>query len=148
MLGYLAVNKGFNPFIACLCSGAAGLILGRVAVNREWSDYIERKSRRDNIQYELDCSWQNNDDHQQMSDLYPEAESNQKIAGKTFELLQRGVAAFPARYPEYSSKPPKLDVDIRPWLKEAFNASDREAHVFGAIIAEHFKLLGDTPKAK
>lgn len=73
----------------------------------------------------------------------PEAVSD--IKGAAFERLQRAITAFPARYSDYQSQPPKLKDDVRPWLKEAGLAgNDREAHVFGTIIAEHFKLLGDT----
>ncbi len=68
-----------------------------------------------------------------------------EVSGQTFARLQRSIAAFPVRYPGYQSQPPKLKDDVRVWLKEAALASnDREAHVFGTIIAEHFKLLGDT----
>lgn len=68
-----------------------------------------------------------------------------EINGPTFERLQRAVAAFPARYPDHQLQPPKLKDDVRVWLKEASLASsDREAHVFGTIIAEHFNLLGGT----
>lgn len=68
-----------------------------------------------------------------------------EITGQTFARLQRTIAAFPDRYPHYKSQPPKLKDDVRVWLREAALATnDREAHVFGTIIAEHFKLLGDT----
>lgn len=67
------------------------------------------------------------------------------ITGQTFARLQRAVAAFPARYPDHQLQPPKLKDDVRVWLKDAALASsDREAFVFGTIIAEHFKLSGDT----
>jgi hypothetical protein len=70
------------------------------------------------------------------------------ITGPTFDRLQRAIATFPNRYIEYQTRLPKLDSDVRPWLKEAGLANnDREAHVFGAIIAEHFKLLTDTQKS-
>lgn len=62
-----------------------------------------------------------------------------RIKGETFARLARAVQAFPARYPNYQGQAPKLDRDLRPWLKESKLASgDREAHVFGAILAEHF----------
>lgn len=68
-----------------------------------------------------------------------------EISGQTFSRLRRTIAAFPERYPDYQSQPPKLKDDVRVWLKEtALAVNDREAHVFGTIIAEHFKLLGDT----
>lgn len=74
-------------------------------------------------------------------------EDNVKIAGPTHKRLQRAIAAFPARYPGYKERPPKLGDDVRVWLREvSIAANDREAHVFGAIIAEHFNLLGDTQK--
>lgn len=63
-----------------------------------------------------------------------------RIRGAAFVRLQRAIKAFPGKYPEYQTKPPKLDDDIRQWLKATYDASDREAHVFGAIISEHFKL--------
>lgn len=70
-----------------------------------------------------------------------------EITGQTFDRLQRTIAAFPVRYPNYKSQPPKLKDDVRAWLREtALASNDREAHVFGAIIAEHFKLSGDTQK--
>lgn len=73
-------------------------------------------------------------------------QGQQVITGPTFERLQRAIAAFPGRYVDYQTRPPKLDSDVRPWLKEVKLAnSDREAHVFGAIVAEHFKLSTDTP---
>lgn len=62
------------------------------------------------------------------------------LNGKTIERLGKAIADFPFRYPEYETKQPKLDDDIRPWLKATHGASDREAHVFGTIIAEHFKF--------
>ena len=62
------------------------------------------------------------------------------LNGKTIERLGKAIADVPSRYPEYETRQPKLDDDIRPWLKSAYGASDREAHVFGAIISEHFRL--------
>ena len=62
------------------------------------------------------------------------------LRGKTAMRLIQAIANFPSRYPEYQLKPPKLDDDVRPWLKSSYGASEREAHVFGAIIAEHFNL--------
>lgn len=71
------------------------------------------------------------------------------IHGQTFDRLQRVIAAFPTRYPEYKSKPPKLDDDVRPWLKESgLGENDAERRVFGAIIREHFKLSPDTLKSQ
>lgn len=67
------------------------------------------------------------------------------ISGQTFRKLQKAITAFPSRYPDYQTKRPKLDNDIRPWLR-TLGANDREAHVFGVIIVEHFKLSADTLK--
>lgn len=67
--------------------------------------------------------------------------------GKTAALLADALSKFPQQYPDFLSKSPKLDDDVRPWLKENLGASDREAHVFGAILSEHFKLLADSHKA-
>ena len=70
-----------------------------------------------------------------------------EITGPTFSRLQRAIAAFPDKYPGYQERTPKLDDDIRPWLKEVGLAeSDAERRVFGAIIREHFQLLPDTLK--
>jgi hypothetical protein len=34
--------------------------------------------------------------------------------------------------------------DVRPWLKKAgFAANEREAHVFGVILSEHFMFSPD-----
>jgi hypothetical protein len=68
-----------------------------------------------------------------------------KIKGDTHARLQRAIDSFTSRYPDYVTKPPKLDADVRPWLKESELAeSDAERRVFGAIIREHFKLSPDT----
>lgn len=63
-----------------------------------------------------------------------------RIRGAAFVRLQRAIKAFPGKYPEYQTKPPKLDADVRAWLKCSCCTNDREAFVFGTIIAEHFKL--------
>ncbi len=64
-----------------------------------------------------------------------------EITGQTFSRLQRAIAAFPSRYPNYRERSPKLDDDIRPWLAEVSLAeTEAERRVFGAIIREHFKL--------
>lgn len=97
-----------------------------------------------------------------MDIFYPEASSSNgtveaiskektvpAISGATFDRLQRAIEAFPTRYPEYSTKPPKLDDDVRPWLKESgLGENDAERRVFGAIIREHFKLSPDTLKSQ
>lgn len=63
------------------------------------------------------------------------------ISGDTFSRLNAAIEAFPAVYPEYRTKPPKLDGDVREWLVTQFDCEkNREAHVFGKIIAEHFGL--------
>lgn len=63
-----------------------------------------------------------------------------EIEGQTFERLQRAVAAFPVRYPDYKNKFPKLENDVRPWLEETgLGKNTSERLVFSAIIAEHFK---------
>jgi hypothetical protein len=75
------------------------------------------------------------------------AEICQVIHGGTFARLKRAIAAFPDRYPDYKTKKPKLTGDVRVWLIEVSLAMNgREAHVFGAIIAEHFDLSGDTQR--
>jgi len=69
------------------------------------------------------------------------------IIGDTFARLKRAIEAFPARYPDHGTKPPKLNDDVRQWLRDSKIAeNEREAHVFGAIIAEHFGISSDTRK--
>jgi hypothetical protein len=76
-------------------------------------------------------------------------DSSSTINGATFAKLQRAIAAFPSRYPDHATRLPKLDADLRPWLKEAGMATnDREAHVFGAILLEHFELSPDPQKSQ
>ncbi|NTV69875.1 MAG: hypothetical protein HGA71_06990 [Azonexaceae bacterium] len=62
------------------------------------------------------------------------------IQSETYDKLQSALGGFPIRFPMYQAKKPKLDVEVRPWLKSAYGLSDREAHVFGTIIAESFEL--------
>lgn len=66
--------------------------------------------------------------------------SSNGIRGETFTKLESALQSFPSKYPDYASKPPKLDGDVRLWMVENFKCNEREAHVFGAIIAEHFSL--------
>ncbi len=87
------------------------------------------------------------------NNTYPQGDSDViEITGPTFDRLQRAIAAFPTRYPNYQSQQPKLNDDVRLWLHQTGLVTDgqkgREAHVFGKIIVEHFKLLGDTRKTK
>lgn len=67
-------------------------------------------------------------------------DSSVHIGGATFAKLSIALSAFPSAYPDYQSKPPKLDDDLRPWLKSTFACSDREAHVFSIVIQEHYEL--------
>lgn len=80
----------------------------------------------------------------------PSASSS--ISGQTIERLQRAIAAFPTRYPEYQTNPPKLINDVRPWLHDIGvvrdGAEGREAVVFGRIISEHFGFSPDTLKSQ
>ena len=63
------------------------------------------------------------------------------IISPTLTRLQSAVIEFPSHYPQYKSRPPKLDDDIRPWLKSVgYAKNDREAFVFGSVISEHFEL--------
>lgn len=68
----------------------------------------------------------------------------QCIESETLGRLMQAIEAFPVKYPDYKSKPPKLNDDVRVWLNTTGKVKDgqkgREAHVFGKIIAEHFKL--------
>ncbi len=60
------------------------------------------------------------------------------IGGETFAKLMKVIDAYPQAYQGKTHV--KLDDDLRPWIKEKFDCSDREKHVFGSIVAEHFKL--------
>ncbi len=69
--------------------------------------------------------------------------------GPTHARLMRAIASFPTRYPDYRTKPPKLDADVRPWLTEAGLAENvPEQRVFGAVLREHFQLSPDTQKTQ
>lgn len=63
------------------------------------------------------------------------------ITGATFARLKQAIDTFSEKYPSYREKPPKLDADIRVWLGKELGCSEREKHVFGQIIAEHFGLI-------
>lgn len=71
--------------------------------------------------------------------------NNQEIRGKTFIKLMTVIEAFPNKY---EAKNPKLKDDVRGWLRDEMDCSDREAQVFGSIIAEHFNILGGTKNPK
>lgn len=74
----------------------------------------------------------------------PFYEKTVHIAGKTHERLERAICDFPSRYPEYKTRTPKLDDDVRPWVKNGgYARNDREAHVFGVILLEHFMSQPD-----
>ena len=68
------------------------------------------------------------------------------IRGDTMERIHRLVNAFPTRYPDYKTKPPKLDEDMRDWLRESGLGSEeselgsRENVVISRIIDEHFGI--------
>jgi hypothetical protein len=63
------------------------------------------------------------------------------VSGDTFARIGLAIAEFPVKYPDYKTISPKLDADIRPWLKESgITKNDRESHVFSAIISEHYEI--------
>ncbi|MCG9095186.1 hypothetical protein [Laribacter hongkongensis] len=68
------------------------------------------------------------------------ADKSLAINSATFAKLRDAISAFPHKYPQYRSEPPKLDADVRKWLGTSFGCGDREKHVFGQIIREHFCL--------
>jgi hypothetical protein len=72
----------------------------------------------------------------QARDVLP-AGDRAEIRGPTFAKLQRVIAEYPS---QYVGKTPKLDADVRPWIKATVSCNERELAVFGAIIAEHFGL--------
>ena len=62
-----------------------------------------------------------------------------QITGATYDRLLKAVSAFPTQYPDYKTRPPKLDDDVRVWLEKAnISTNAREKHLFGVVIAEHF----------
>lgn len=66
-----------------------------------------------------------------------------KIDGPTYAKLMRAIEAFPVKYPDYKTNPPKLDEDVRDWMvNELGFTKSKEDHVFGMIVKEHFKLKG------
>lgn len=79
--------------------------------------------------------------------FFPEKDddnASMRIKGAVFAKLAAAIDSFPGKYPEHGGDWPKLDEDVRPWLAGAFGCSQREAHVFGAIIGEHFGLKAST----
>lgn len=65
------------------------------------------------------------------------------VNGPTYAKLMQAIEAFPVKYPDYETKPPQLDTDIRPWMvNELGFTKSKEDHVFGMIVKEHFKLKG------
>lgn len=68
------------------------------------------------------------------------ASSILNIRGATMAKLAKAVSAFPEKYPEYQSKPPKKEGDMDEWLETTFNCSTRESFVFASILREHFGL--------
>jgi len=62
------------------------------------------------------------------------------IHGETYSKLLSCIHGFSNKYPDFSTRPPKLNDDVRPWLMNDHDCSDREAHVFSVIILEHFHL--------
>ena len=63
-----------------------------------------------------------------------------KIKGQTFAKLDKVIAEFPIAYKGRNFGSLKLDVEVRPWIKKLTSCNDRERHVFGTIVAEHFGL--------
>lgn len=67
------------------------------------------------------------------------------LKGALLEAARQAAAAFPARYPEFNSRPPKVKDDVIPWLQEAqFAGSKNDAEKIARILAEHFSLPGAT----
>ena len=73
-------------------------------------------------------------------EVLPVGQDSAMIKGQTFEKLNRVIAAFPTAYKGRNIGSLKLDVEVRPWIKELTSCSERERHVFGTIVAEHFGL--------
>lgn len=65
-----------------------------------------------------------------------------RICGDMADRLYRAIDAFPTKYPNFSSRPPKLDDDVRDWLRNEgkFAKNDREEFIFGAILKEHYNF--------
>ena len=63
------------------------------------------------------------------------------INSPTFAKLIQVIEAFPVQYPDYKTNPPKLNDDVRPWMVKSFGCTkNKEDHVFGRIVKEHFQL--------
>lgn len=71
-------------------------------------------------------------------DFVPATNRQNSLRSATFAKLQAALDAFPAKYPDRERV--KLDDDLRDWMKREFDCTQREADVFGAILAEHFDL--------
>ena len=99
-------------------------------------DAVEKRNRSRKIVEQVEAA-----------ELVPNKKGTLSLRGACFDRLQRAVTAFPTRYPDFSIRQPKLDSDVRVWLKEAgLAANNTEQRVFGTIIAEHFKLSPDSQK--
>ena len=62
----------------------------------------------------------------------------------TLNRIAEARSRFPLQYPNYQTTAPKLDADVRPWLKESgFAKNDRESHVIGTILSEEYRLSPD-----
>ena len=71
----------------------------------------------------------------------PAPECGLKINSPTFAKLMQVIEAFPVQYPDYKTNPPKLNDDVRPWMVKSFGCTkNKEDHVFGRIVKEHFQL--------
>lgn len=91
-------------------------------------------------------AWLNKSNTQKNESRQPaDGDSSSAVQSLIYERLLKSVAAFPSAFPDYETSPPKINNAVRPWLKDkGFAANDKEAHVFGAVIRDHFKLSGDT----
>lgn len=148
---FIGIGYGFVPLIACYGSAFAGLVAGLVWQGRAWQKFNDQQNRSNLIQRELNAEHEANNFFELEGGCKtfsgPATSSDDEISGSIFERLQRAITSFPTRYPEYSTKPPKLDDDVRRWLEESGIVENQaERRVFGAIIREHFKLASDALK--
>lgn len=85
-------------------------------------------------------------DHTNTDPSYPVNQPKQyQFSGPEYDKLTRAFEVFIANYPDHQTNPPKLDNDVRIWMRNPpLECNTREAHVFSLIIFETLGLPTNT----
>ena len=146
----LATSMGLSGGRASVLLVYVASVLGYIGGVALSSDAFHRWFRRSKMAEEIQAELEQKPDSNYCCDVEIDnvPQENGGIDSDTHNRLMRSIEAFPERYPEYKTKPPKLDDDVRLWLEESgLGKNDAERRVFGVIIREHFKLSPDTKKS-